>query len=94
MRGFRTLLATALAATFTGFGPVCALELRPVDPLAKAAYFVTHTSGDAEYVVAFNFVQNGDIYMHMSVPTDRSWMGVGEHTALSARAKEALGATR
>ncbi|KAK5112884.1 hypothetical protein LTR85_011111 [Meristemomyces frigidus] len=53
------------------------IALNQVDPNAKAGYFVTNTSTDATYIVALNFVQNGDIYIHMSAPTSRSWVGVG-----------------
>ena len=52
-------------------------QLQPVDPNAKAGYFVTNFTSDAQYVVAINAVQNGDIYWHMSAPTENSWVGVG-----------------
>ncbi|KAI7498548.1 hypothetical protein KC367_g4963 [Hortaea werneckii] len=53
------------------------LALDPVDPNAPAAYFATTTPTNATYVVAMNFVQNGDIYIHMHSTTSCSWFGVG-----------------
>ncbi|KAI7471502.1 hypothetical protein KC351_g12098 [Hortaea werneckii] len=53
------------------------LALDPVDPNAPAAYFATTTPTNATYVVAMNFVQNGDIYIHMHSSTSCSWFGVG-----------------
>ncbi|KAI7573228.1 hypothetical protein KC343_g11 [Hortaea werneckii] len=54
-----------------------AFALNPVDPNAPAAYFATTTPTNATYVVAMNFVQNGDIYIHMHSSTSCSWFGVG-----------------
>lgn len=54
-----------------------AAALDTVDPYAPAAYFATTTSTNATYVVAMNFVQNGDIYIHMHSSTSCSWFGVG-----------------
>ena len=52
--------------------------LEPFDPTAPAAYFATTTANNGTYVVAMNFVQNGDIYIHMHATTARSsWVGVG-----------------
>ncbi|KAK4543760.1 hypothetical protein LTR36_004793 [Oleoguttula mirabilis] len=59
------------------FAPSFVLALDQVDPHAKAGYFVTNISSDATYIVGMNFVQNGDIYLHMSAPTTRAWVGVG-----------------
>ncbi|KAK3070508.1 hypothetical protein LTR53_010355, partial [Teratosphaeriaceae sp. CCFEE 6253] len=57
--------------------PSALAQLQPVDPNAKAGYFVTNFTQSGQYVVAINAVQNGDIYWHMSAPTVRSWVGVG-----------------
>ncbi|EMC90846.1 hypothetical protein BAUCODRAFT_39862 [Baudoinia panamericana UAMH 10762] len=69
---------TTLAVLAVWMASLVLAQLNPVDPHAKAAYFVTNTTTGAEYVVAMNFVEStGDIYIHMSVDSSRSWVGVG-----------------
>ncbi|KAK5690631.1 hypothetical protein LTR97_012187 [Elasticomyces elasticus] len=70
-------LSSLLTAISVLILAISAQQLNPYDPSAKAGYFVTTTSQDADYVVAINAVQNGDIYFHMSAPTVNSWVGVG-----------------
>ena len=70
MRGL-SLFALIFNLLFAG---IWALD--PADPNAKAGYFVYY-HGDLEYVVGINAVDNGDIYIHMSAPEEKQWMGVG-----------------
>ncbi|KAI6915140.1 hypothetical protein KC318_g171 [Hortaea werneckii] len=72
---FQRTVSVLLAAILSYSNPSLALD--PVDPNAPAAYFATTTSTNATYVVAMNFVQNGDIYIHMHSSTSCSWFGVG-----------------
>ncbi|KAI7509429.1 hypothetical protein KC347_g5237 [Hortaea werneckii] len=69
-------IALVLLAAILGYSNQ-SFALNPVDPNAPAAYFATTTPSNATYVVAMNFVQNGDIYIHMHSSTSCSWFGVG-----------------
>lgn len=60
----------------------CSLILLPFvtcdsDDNTAAAVFVYPTDAGPDFAFALNAVQNGDLYFHMSGPTQYSWMAIG-----------------